>query len=209
MGGVNRIRSMPQLPGIIATMSETGKAHIFDLTNTLNAFMTKGSPRATALVTKPIYSFTGNQDEGYAIDWNPIITGRLITGDCSGAIRLWNPSQSFNNINNNNKINNNTNNGGSFSSSSSNLSSFSWQVDNQSLHSHKGSVEDLQWSPSEATVFASCSSDRSIKIWDIRDKSKAQISIDAHEEDVNVISWNKSVAYLLASGCDDGSFKVK
>ena len=202
MGGVNRIRSMPQLPGIIATMSETGKAHIFDLTNSLNAFMTKGSPRA-ALVTKPIYSFTGHQDEGYAIDWNPIITGRLITGDCSGAIRLWNPSQSFNNNNNNN-----TNNGGSVSSSS-NLSSFSWQVDNQSLHSHKGSVEDLQWSPSEATVFASCSSDKSIKIWDIRDKSKAQISIDAHEEDVNVISWNKSVAYLLASGCDDGSFKVK
>ena len=200
MGGVNRIRSMPQLPGVIATMSETGKAHIFDLTNTLNAFMTKGTPRA-ALVTKPIYTFTGHQEEGYAIDWNPIITGRLITGDCSGAIRLWNPSQSFNN---NNNIN--TTNGSN--SSNSNLSSFSWQVDNQSFHSHKGSVEDLQWSPSEATVFASCSSDKSIKIWDIRDKSKAQISIDAHEEDVNVISWNKSVAYLLASGCDDGSFKV-
>lgn len=34
------------------------------------------------------------------------------------------------------------------------------------------------------------------------------ISVRAHEEDVNVISWNRSVNYLLASGSDDGSFKI-
>jgi ribosome assembly protein RRB1 len=32
---------------------------------------------------------------------------------------------------------------------------------------------------------------------------------NAHETDVNVVSWNPSVAYLLASGADDGSFKVE
>ena len=26
---------------------------------------------------------------------------------------------------------------------------------------------------------------------------------------MNVLSWNRSVAYLLASGCDDGSFKAR
>ena len=31
----------------------------------------------------------------------------------------------------------------------------------------------------------------------------------AHDSDVNVISWNPSVAYLLASGADDGCFKVR
>ena len=31
---------------------------------------------------------------------------------------------------------------------------------------------------------------------------------DAHQSDVNVISWNPSVAYLLASGADDGTFKI-
>ena len=35
-----------------------------------------------------------------------------------------------------------------------------------------------------------------------------QITWTAHPQDVNVISWNKSVGYLLASGSDDGTFKV-
>lgn len=40
-------------------------------------------------------------------------------------------------------------------------------------------------------------------------RSGPQITVEAHNDDVNVISWNKSVSYLLASGCDDGSFKVR
>ena len=40
-------------------------------------------------------------------------------------------------------------------------------------------------------------------------RSGPQISVDAHNDDVNVISWSRSVTYLLASGCEDGSFKVR
>jgi ribosome assembly protein RRB1 len=44
--------------------------------------------------------------------------------------------------------------------------------------------------------------------WLAAGRSGPQISVDAHTDDVNVISWNRQVSYLLASGCDDGSFKV-
>lgn len=47
-----------------------------------------------------------------------------------------------------------------------------------------------------------------MKIWDTRGATGPQLSLDAHAEDVNVISWNRTVSYLLASGSDDGSFKV-
>ncbi|KMS65580.1 hypothetical protein BVRB_034530, partial [Beta vulgaris subsp. vulgaris] len=89
----------------------------------------------------------------------------------------------------------------------------------------QASVEDLQWSPNEQGVFASCSVDkrsvplivtlqiclllRSIRIWDTRSSAKAMLVVDnAHDMDINVMSWNQSVAHLLASGCDDGSFKI-
>lgn len=28
----------------------------------------------------PIIKFTGHKDEGYAIDWSPVVTGRLVSG---------------------------------------------------------------------------------------------------------------------------------
>ncbi len=30
----------------------------------------------------------------------------------------------------------------------------------------------------------------------------------AHDSDVNVLSWNRQVAYMLASGSDDGALKI-
>lgn len=57
-------------------------------------------------------------------------------------------------------------------------------------------------------VFASGSADKTVSVWDLRKKNGAMLSLQAHEEDVNVISWNRNVTYLLASGSDDGSFKI-
>ncbi|KAJ7631190.1 WD40-repeat-containing domain protein [Roridomyces roridus] len=80
----------------------------------------------------------------------------------------------------------------------------------QAFTSHTSSVEDLQWSPTDLTVFASCSADQSVRLWDIRSKGRQSVGLidSAHESDVNVISWNKSTGYLLVSGGDEGGIKV-
>ena len=71
-------------------------------------------------------------------------------------------------------------------------------------------MEDINFSPTESEVFASCGVDGTIQIVDMRvgDKKKSQLKIDAHDCDINVISWNKKTANLIASGGDDGAFKV-
>jgi ribosome assembly protein RRB1 len=84
------------------------------------------------------------------------------TGDCKNAIHLWEPTT-----------------GGK------------WVVGNKPFQGHSASVEDLQWSPTEADVFASCSVDGTLRIWDTRHREQSAISIKAHDADVNVISWNR------------------
>ena len=85
----------------------------------------------------------------------------------------------------------------------------SWTVGSTPFTGHTGSVEDLQWSPTEETILASCSTDRSIRIWDARTvNTSSMIKLaDAHTADVNVISWNRLDHPFLLSGGDDGSIK--
>lgn len=179
---------MPQKPGVVATMADTRHVHVFDASAVLQvgfrpsphsslpqALMTKG-PRTTP--SKPLFTFKGHREEGFAIDWSSRKPGRLATGDCAGNIHVWDMKGS------------------------------SWQVDSSPYRGHQGSVEDLQWSPVEETVFASSSADKTVRIWDTRGRNGPQISLNAHSTDVNVITWNHGVTYLLASGSDDGSFKV-
>lgn len=59
--------------------------------------------------------------------------------------------------------------------------------------------------PYPARVFVFCA-----KVWDVREARRSMVSqAAAHGADVNVLAWNPSVAYLLASGADDGCFKVR
>lgn len=85
-----------------------------------------------------------------------------------------------------------------------------WHVNTENpFTSHKESVEDIQWSPNEATVFASCGVDRTVRIWDTRARGGASmLHAVAHDTDVNVISWSPLVSFLLLSGADDGNFKI-
>ncbi|XP_028409160.1 glutamate-rich WD repeat-containing protein 1-like [Dendronephthya gigantea] len=180
-GAVNRVK-FANIPGrqVVSTWSETGKVHIWDISRQFIEIDNDDSGKNVTSDHKPLYTFRGHQTEGFAMDWSRTVPGRLLTGDCNRNIHLWNPTEDN-----------------------------SWQVDQRPYSSHTKSVEDLQWSPNEATVFASCSVDKTIKVWDIRAApSKAcMLTAQAHDADVNVISWNRNEP-LLVSGGDDGAIKV-
>jgi ribosome assembly protein RRB1 len=114
---------------IIATMAETGRVHIFDISQQVASFDTPGliPPRDP----KPIHTITNHGAyEGYAIDWSTLSTGSLLTGDGKGRIFL------------------------------TKKNSTGFTTDKKHFAGHSSSVEDIQWSPSQAGVFASCSADQ-------------------------------------------------
>jgi ribosome assembly protein RRB1 len=85
----------------------------------------------------------------------------------------------------------------------------SWATDSKGFRGHQGSVEEIQWSPSEPSVFASASSDGTVRVWDVRSKSKSPaITVNVSSTDVNVMSWSRQTTHLLASGADDGVWAV-
>lgn len=189
MGGVNRVRAQPTstLPSIsqsyhVATWAETGKVHIWDVRPLIESLDVPGYLYDKTRVNNPVFTINSHRAEGFAMDWaaSGQSSLRLLTGDIHSKIYL----------------------------TTSTPSGFNALA--QPFTSHTRSVEDIQWSPSEPTVFASCSSDRSMRIWDVRTKGrKSVISIvSAHERDVNVISWNKLTTYLIVSGGDEGGIKT-
>jgi len=194
IGGVNRVRAQPLASGSIlppvaqpyhaATWAETGKVHIWNIRPLIEALDVPGYQLDKARHNKPVYTVHNHgRAEGFAMDWSSPTTSpslRLLTGDIHSKIYLTTLNES------------------GFSTAPTPFAS------------HTSSVEDLQWSPSEATVFASCSADQSVRIWDVRVKNKKNVVgiTKAHDSDVNVISWNKGTSYLLASGGDEGGIKI-
>ncbi|KAK1795317.1 hypothetical protein P4O66_010487 [Electrophorus voltai] len=183
-GGINRVRVTQRgEQALAAVWSEKGQVEIFDLRRQLDAVHSSAVMAAFVKQRKeatPLFSFAGHMSEGFALDWSSKVPGRLVSGDCKKNIHVWEPRE-----------------GGT-----------SWQVDQRPFSSHSKSVEDLQWSPTEATVFASCSVDQSVRIWDIRAPPNSMLSAnEAHSTDVNVISWNQTEPFLLSGG-DDGLLKV-
>ncbi|RGP61797.1 ribosome assembly protein rrb1 [Fusarium sporotrichioides] len=184
----NRIRAH-QIPSqeagrpgttLTATMTESSNVFIHDITPHLASFDNPGTT-ISAQQNKPISTIRAHKTEGYALDWSPLVpNGKLLTGDNDGLIY----------------VTTRTDGGG-------------WVTDNRPFQGHQSSVEELQWSPSEASVFASASSDGTVRIWDVRSKSrKPAITMQVSDVDVNVMSWSRQQTHLLASGDDNGTWAV-
>jgi ribosome assembly protein RRB1 len=204
-GGVNRLRVMKQHynSNIVASWSDVGTVNLYNIQNIRQRFLEPDHKVTTTTTntlnaTSAFYSYNNEETgvEGFALDWSPIVAGRLATGDCHGSIHLWTPT---------------SNDGGSTYNVSylyNNVAS----ANNHSRHSTSSSpinsVEDVQWSPTEATVLAAASCDGSVRIFDIRKPGQAMIGHHIHDADVNVLSWNPLVTNLLATGGDDGTLAV-
>jgi len=190
-GGVNKVRSCPQAPQIVASSSDSASVQVWDLSQPLDALSAQTAESAGENASAPPARLTPLQmfkhaDEGWALAWSPLVHGRLLSGDCAGKIQLWEPSE-----------------GGKWGVGQS-----AFQAPAGSGFSDNPSVEDLQWSPSETTVFASCSADQTVRIWDSRLPPGPALTVRAHKTDVNVLSWSSLTACMLASGSDDGSFRI-
>jgi ribosome assembly protein RRB1 len=195
-GNINRVKSMKN-SSICALWNDSPSVDIIDCEELFknieykeeirveeNANNNKNKKVKKDLKYKKIFKKSLPQKaEGFAVDWNNINPFVLAIGGYDKKVSIFKPKDE-------------------------NISDIILYGDY--LTGHSDSVEDIQWSPNEENVLASCGIDKSIRFWDIRENSKnpPKILKDAHNSDVNVISWNTIRNHLFASGGDDNTFKV-
>ncbi|KAF7495974.1 Glutamate-rich WD repeat-containing protein 1 [Sarcoptes scabiei] len=181
-GCVNRVRVKRIDDKVIAaSWSEHGSVHLWDITNALNSSEDyKSSKEFTKQNVKTRPLFSFNGHRSQGYGLDwSSVEDGTLASGGNKHIFIWKPSN------------------------------HGWYVDQPPLIGHEDSVEDIQWSPNESNILGSCSIDRSVRIWDIRNRKQSALIIpESHQSDVNVISWNHVEKAFIISGGDDGVIKI-
>ena len=205
-GGINRLRVCPQNTDVVAAWSDAGEVSLYDIggaIDTLDRSSTRGKSDAAPrrMRKEPFFVYSGHDTEGYALDWSRVRAGRLATADCNGGIHVWDATHPVDRADVSAKYKRDSPWSNSSFGVKATYSAHGVNIDSPS-------VEDLQWSPTEETVMASAECGGVVRVYDVRCPGRAMITNKVLESgaDVNVISWNRLVGNLLASGGDDGEF---
>ena len=183
-GEVNRARYMPQNHFVVATRGPAPELYIWDLTKHPSFPADESAPFCPQGVC------IGHTAEGYGLAWSKHTEGHLISGSEDCTIHLWDINAA---------IGNNNNGTGT-------------QIKPLSVFAaHKKTVEDVDWHHRDPNLIGSVSDDQFIMIWDVREKNpkKPVHSVaNAHEDDINCISFNPISEFVLATGSADKTVAI-
>jgi histone-binding protein RBBP4 len=179
IGEVNKARHMPQDEFVVATKTTSGQVHVFDVTK-------HPSMPAKDQPSQPQVRCLGHTAEGYAIDWNPINKGQIVSGADDGSICRWDL--------------------GSLSRDSAATAEAIVSIPN----AHEGATEDVQWHTQHNYLFASCGDDGMVRVWDTRaaDPTVASQVFKAHDMEANALSFAPTQEFTIVTGSADKTLKL-
>lgn len=212
-GEINRARYMPQNHFIVATRGPNPEVYIWDLTRHssfpveektagVGAGVGSGSvvgnygSSVSGSPFAPQGVCLGHTREGYGLCWSTHQEGRLISGGEDGTICLWDVSVV-------------TSGSGGTTAATNAKPESGVQIHPLSIFaSHTDVVEDVDYHKRDPNMIGSASDDRSIMLWDVREKNPnkpVHWIQKAHDNDVNCLKFNPVNEFLMASGSADKS----
>ncbi|CAN7067254.1 unnamed protein product [Brassica rapa subsp. trilocularis] len=212
-GEVNRARYMPQNPFLIATKTVSAEVFLFDYSK---------HPSKPALdgACNPDMKLKGHSSEGYGLSWSSLKEGHLLSGADDAQICLWDVSATpQSNVLDAQQI---------FKAHEGVVEDVAWHMqhahlfgsvgDDQYLHiwdlrspspsrpvksveAHSMEVNCLAFNPVNEWIVATGSTDKTVKLFDLRMLNSALHTFESHKEEVFQVGWNPNNETILASCC--------
>nr|XP_043627626.1 WD-40 repeat-containing protein MSI1-like isoform X2 [Erigeron canadensis] len=212
-GEVNRARYMPQNPFIIATKTINAEVYIFDYSKHPSKPPLDGE-------CNPDLRLRGHNTEGYGLSWSKFKQGHLLSGSDDAQICLWDiqatPKNKVLEAKQIYKIHEGVVEDVAWHSRHEQL--FGSVGDDQYLHiwdtrspsttkpmqsviAHRSEVNCLAFNPLNEWVLATGSTDKTVKLFDLRKFTTAVHTFDRHQEEVFQVGWSPNNETILASCC--------
>ncbi|CAI9786229.1 unnamed protein product [Fraxinus pennsylvanica] len=212
-GEVNRARYMPQNPFIIATKTVSAEVYVFDYSKHPSKPPLDGA-------CNPDLRLRGHNTEGYGLSWSHFKQGYLLSGSDDSQICLWDINAT--------PRNKTLDAMQIFKIHEGVVEDVAWHLrheylfgsagDDQYLHiwdlrapsgskpiqsviAHQSEVNCLSFNPFNEWVVATGSTDKTVKLFDLRKISTALHTFDCHKEEVFQVGWNPKNETILASCC--------
>ncbi|XP_077301455.1 uncharacterized protein LOC143922072 [Arctopsyche grandis] len=199
----NRCKYCPLATNIIACRTEKADVLIYDYTK----HSSHNSNKAPDGIMK------GHTDGGFAIDWNQLRFGQLVTGGRDFLVNLFDINRG---LISSKKYHEGVVNDVSFSCFDPNVFCSvsddlkialcdSRTIENAMVleKAHLKSIECCSFSPFRSELLATGSSDASIKIWDIRSLETPLYVLRGHGDDIVNCKWSPHYESILASCSKD------
>ena len=131
-------------------------------------------------VPKPQHICNGHTKEGYGLNWSPLESHQLLSGSDDATICLWD------------------------------LKEAPLQVEAlRTWKGHKDVIEDVAWHRFSPSIFGSVGDDSKLILWDSRKEGKPIKEVNnAHNGDINCLSFNSFNENFLATGGSDNMVKI-
>eukprot|EP00796_Vickermania_ingenoplastis_P011922 gene11922-8203_t len=201
-GSANRVRVSPfatfGASQYVAVWSDAGHVQVFDMDYDCRALVDaanwskeealkwreKGNKQENSALRFCTPSST-HKTEGYGLAWSALRPNVFASGDCNGAMFVWQPSDD-----------------GRWK----HVASSTWPGHGEEAMS----IEEITWSPTQPDVLVAARAGGVVEVWDTRDMRTAKRSWQADPTDVNVADWNKTkqASHLLVTGADSGAVAV-
>ncbi|MCO5581058.1 hypothetical protein L7F22_034933 [Adiantum nelumboides] len=128
---------------------------------------------------KPDIILAGQEKEGYGLSWNPLKQGHILASSDDETVCYWDIS--------------------AYKKGETTMDPVT------TFHGHSSVVEDVAWHNLKETLFASVGDDRSMLIWDTRDKgsSPKQRVENAHASEINAVLFSPANEHIICTGSSD------